>query len=300
MSLELLIALAAVFLSVGVFSAGIASYALSWMSPERRRLEAVLQPRPGSLTRQDASGAAVASGHQFAALIGRSAESLSVLERRLAEGGFRHPSAASVYSALELILPLLFGVPPIWYLGFRSGWFFALVAAVAGHVLPGALLWQRIDKRRREIQDGLPDALDLLVLCVEAGSSLDAALVKAGEELTITYPSLADELKTIIVEMRAGKPRIDAFRNLATRTNVDDVRSLVAVLVQTDRFGTSIAQALRTHADTGRTKRRQRAEEAAGKIGVKIVFPLVLCLFPALYVVLLGPAIIEYMEYFRP
>jgi tight adherence protein C len=129
-------------------------------------------------------------------------------------------------------------------------------------------------------------------------SSLDQAIVKASEELEVAYPALGDQLRILISEMRAGKPRLDAFRALSDRTKVDDVRALVAMLVQTDRFGTSIAQALRTHADVCRTKRRQRAEERAQKVGVKLVFPLVFCLFPALYVVMLGPAYIQFMQAF--
>ena len=120
--------------------------------------------------------------------------------------------------------------------------------------------------------------------------------MKASEELAISYPALAEEMRLITTETRAGKPRLEAFKNFAARTGVEDVRSLVAMLVQTDKFGTSIAQALRTHAATARTKRRQRAEERAAKLGVKLVFPLVFCLFPALYVVVLGPAVIKIME----
>ena len=154
----------------------------------------------------------------------------------------------------------------------------------------------RTAQRQKEIQNGLPDALDLLIVCVEAGAGLDAAIVKASEELALAYPALAEELRLVTTECRAGKPRIEAFKNFAQRTGVDDVRALVAMLVQTDRFGTSIAQALRTHAATSRTKRRQRAEERAAKLGVKLVFPLVFCLFPALYVVVLGPAVIKIMH----
>jgi tight adherence protein C len=157
------------------------------------------------------------------------------------------------------------------------------------------LAW-KTSKRQREIQNGLPDALDLLIVCVEAGSGLDAAILKASDELSLAYPALAEELKLITTETRAGKPRLEAFRNFAQRTGVEDVRTLVAMLIQTDRFGTSIAQALRTHAEVSRTKRRQRAEEKAAKLGVKLVFPLVFCLFPALYVVVLGPAVIKIMH----
>jgi tight adherence protein C len=137
-------------------------------------------------------------------------------------------------------------------------------------------------------------------VCIEAGSGIDQAIIKSSDELDIAYPALAEEMRLLTTEMRAGKPRLEAFKNLASRTKVDEVRALVAMLIQTDRFGTSIAQALRTHAEVSRTKRRQNAEERAGKIGVKLVFPLVLCLFPALYVVILGPAVVEYFKIFKP
>jgi tight adherence protein C len=157
-------------------------------------------------------------------------------------------------------------------------------------------LWlsRKTDEHRKAIQNGLPDMLDLVVVCIEAGSSLDQGIVKASDELEIALPVIAREFRTLSSQIRAGKPRMEAFRDLAKRTGVEDVKSLVAMLIQTDRFGTSIAQGLRTHADTLRTKRRQRAEERAGTIGVKLVFPLVLCLMPALYVVCLGPAMVAF------
>jgi tight adherence protein C len=155
-----------------------------------------------------------------------------------------------------------------------------------------------ISRQKTRIDNGLPDALDLMVVCVEAGCGLDQAIQKTSIELEISHPELANELKLITTEVRAGKPRLEAFRNFAARTKVDDVKSLVAMLVQTDRFGTSVAQALRTHAETSRTKRRQRAEERAAKIGVKLVFPLVFFLFPAFYVVTLGPAVIQFVRVF--
>jgi tight adherence protein C len=183
-------------------------------------------------------------------------------------------------------------------MGFTRGLIFAAIAAMASYLLPSLRLARQIEKRKKQIRNGLPDALDLFIVCIEAGSSLDQAVVKASEELAIAYPALAEELRLLTTEVRAGKPRLEAFKNFAERTKVDDVRALVSMMIQTDRFGTSIAQALRTHADTARTKRRQRAEEKAAKLGVKLVFPLVLCLFPAFYVVTLGPAVIQFLRVF--
>ena len=164
--------------------------------------------------------------------------------------------------------------------------------------MPSLVVEHGASRRRRDIENGLPDALDLLVICIEAGSGLDQAIVKTSDELVIAYPTLAEELKMLTSEIRAGKPRMDAFKSLAQRTKVDDVRALVSMLLQTDRFGTSVGQALRTHADTSRTKRRQRAEERAQKVGVKLVFPLVFFFFPAFYVVVLGPAVIHFIREF--
>jgi tight adherence protein C len=197
-----------------------------------------------------------------------------------------------------VVCPLVFaGLGYLYHPGINV-WVATVLGAMGGYMAPGLLLQRRINQRKKEIQNGLADALDLFVLCLEAGSGLDQAIVKASDELDVAYPALGDQLRMVIAEMRAGKPRLEAFRGLAARTHVDDVRALVAMLVQTDRFGTSIAQALRSHAEVCRTKRRQRAEERAQKVGVKLVFPLVFCLFPALYVVMLGPAYLEFLKVF--
>jgi tight adherence protein C len=197
----------------------------------------------------------------------------------------------------EVVLPIvLFAL--FFLFGGTKGLLFGFLAAIVGYLLP-SLIVERLAKRRQlQIQNGLPDALDLLIVSLEAGLGIDQAILKSAEELGVAYPALADELKMINVECRAGKPRIEAFKNFATRTKVDDVRGLVAMLVQTDRFGTSIADALRTYAEVSRTKRRQRAEEKAAKIGVKLVFPLVFCLFPAFFVVTLGPGVIKFVDAF--
>jgi tight adherence protein C len=226
----------------------------------------------------------------------KSPKEMGRLQKRLTRAGFKHPRAAVFFAMAEVLLPITFALATIATFGTVRGAIFALLAAGVGYALPGFWLAHKTSQRQKQIQNGLPDALDLLIVCVEAGAGLDAAIVKASEELAIAYPALAEEMRLITTETRAGKPRLEAFKNFAARTGVEDVRSLVAMLIQTDKFGTSIAQALRTHAVTSRTKRRQRAEERAAKLGVKLVFPLVFCLFPALYVVVLGPAVIKIME----
>lgn len=235
---------------------------------------------------------------RIAKSIPKSPKEMTRLRRRLATAGIYGFGAAVFYSVSELVLPLLFIVPPLRFMTPPTSYFFAVIAALLGYMVPGFVLGWLINQQKTRIDNGLPDALDLMVVCVEAGSGLDQAIQKTSVELEISHPELANELKMITTEVRAGKPRLEAFKNFAQRTKVDDVKSLVAMLVQTDRFGTSVAQALRTHADVSRTKRRQRAEERAAKIGVKLVFPLVFFLFPAFYVVTLGPAVIQFVRVF--
>jgi tight adherence protein C len=226
-------------------------------------------------------------------MVPKSPKDMSRLQRRLARAGYPQFKSTVCFALAELLLPVVFAAATVLVIGLSDGWPFALFAAALGYVVPGFYIGRKTTLRQKAIQNGLPDALDLLTLCVEAGGGLDQSIVKTTEELKLAHPALAEELGYVTTEMRAGKPRIEAFRNLAQRTGVDDLRTLVTMLTQTDRFGTSIGQALRTHAETSRTKRRQRAEERAAKVGVKLVFPLALCLFPALYVVCFGPVMVR-------
>jgi tight adherence protein C len=191
------------------------------------------------------------------------------------------------------VLPVLVFGLIFFNFGTGTPLIFAVIFAMIAFYVPNLWLGRAINARRREIRNGLPDAIDLLIVCIESGSGLDQALNRVAEELVLPYPALARELELISSETRAGKPRMEAFRNFAERTKVDDVRSLVAMLIQTDRFGTSLGLALRTHAETSRTKRRQRAEEKAAKLGVKLLFPLVFCMFPAFYLIVLGPSMLR-------
>jgi tight adherence protein C len=169
-----------------------------------------------------------------------------------------------------------------------------------GYLLPGMVLARKAKGRAHRIRLALADMLDLLVVSVEAGLGLDQAIARVGSELAFAYPELSDELRLINLELRAGKARSEALRNLADRTGVEDLSSLVTMLIQTDKFGTSVAQSLRVYSETLRTKRRQRAEEAAAKTGVKMVFPLVFCIFPAIWVVTIGPAAIRFVTVLFP
>jgi tight adherence protein C len=174
----------------------------------------------------------------------------------------------------------------------------AIFLGMLGLILPDTWLRLRTSERANKILRGFPDALDLLVVCVEAGMGLDAAIRRVGEELELTHPVLSEELKILNMEVRAGKARENALRSLAERTGIDDVNSLVTLLIQTDRFGTSVTKALRVHADAFRTARYQRAEEMAAKISTKLIFPLVLFIFPCMFVVILGPVAIQLYRLF--
>jgi tight adherence protein C len=298
MALDIVLTLTAGFLFVALISGYLTSSALSAVSPERRRLRelgiAGGETIDGALTLVDTIDP------KFRRLPGvpKSPKDMNRLRRRLAMGGYNSATALAVYSVSTLVVPALLVLAVLAVRGISRGWVIALVAGVFGYMLPEYYLSRKIRQRKQEIRDGLPDALDLFIVCVEAGSGLDQAILKASEELGLTYPALTQELRMITTEIRAGKPRVEAFKNFAARTKVDDVQTLVAMLVQTDKFGTSVAQALRTHAETSRIKRRQNAEERAAKVGVKLVFPLVLFLFPALYVVILGPAVIAFIRVF--
>jgi tight adherence protein C len=295
---QLQIALTIVFLGVAVIAGITASVILARTSPGRRRFRNLATTigekfGPGTVSLTDAPDRVAKT---VATFVPKSPKEMGRLQRRLTRAGYPGPRAAAIYAASEVLTPIVLALLTIWYFGFGRGFIFAAFAAALGYAAPGFWLANRTAARQKQIRNGLPDALDLLIVCVEAGSALDQAIVKASEELAQPYPALADELRMITTETRAGKSRLEAFKNFASRTGVDDVRALVAMLVQTDRFGTSIAQALRTHANVSRTKRRQRAEERAAKLGVKLVFPLVFFLFPAMYVVVLGPAIIKIMQ----
>jgi len=211
----------------------------------------------------------------------------------MVRAGFRRPEVMQAINGLRLLLPFVFVAIAFFSGLYRWNAFLVLaVAALIGYMLPEIWLVGRIRARQHRLRLAVPDGLDLLVICVEAGLGLDHALLRVSEELAITHPEFCDELKLVTAEMRLGKTRTDALRELARRTGLDDIKALVAMLVQTERFGTSIAQSLRVHSDDLRTKRRQRAEEMAAKISVKMVPVLVFFIFPALMIVVVGPAFI--------
>jgi tight adherence protein C len=230
----------------------------------------------------------------------KSSSEMGKLKQRLVSAGYRAPEAVVIFFGVRVgaaLLAFFVVATPVFM---TPNLAMALGACLVTYVAAGMVLARMAKRRQHKIRLGLPDALDLLVVSVEAGLGLDQAIQRVGQELAFAHPDLCDELRLVNLELRAGKGRAEALHNLAERTGVDDLTSLVAMLVQTDKFGTSVAQSLRVHSETVRTKRRQRAEEAAAKTGVKMVFPLVFCIFPAIWVVTIGPAAIKFIEIIVP
>ena len=244
--------------------------------------------------------AIVAALKRMGAVAPKSISEMGKLQQKLVYAGYRSREALVVFFGIRLAFAVACFFVLATPLVFRPNVMIALAGCAMGYLLPSMALGRLAAKRQHRIRLGLPDVLDLLVVSVEAGLGLDQAIQRVGEELAFAHPDLSDELRLINLELRAGKGRVEALRNLADRTGVDDISSLVAMLVQTDKFGTSVAQSLRVHSDTVRTKRRQRAEEAAAKTGVKMVFPLVFCIFPAIWVVSIGPAAIKFVQVLMP
>ncbi len=290
-------------LAVLLFVWGLASAVARRWDPARRRLDEI------------ALGAGAAPG---ATLGQRIASALRPVERyvlpqgaeregtqqRLQFAGYRGASAVSTFYGVKLALSIGLLLGWLFIAHFLSSLstgrvvFFAVAATFLGMLLPGIWLDRAVAKRHKLLRDGFPDALDLLTVCVESGLGLPQALQRVADELDVSHPELAVELGQVTAQMRAGVDRETALRGLATRTGLDDVRGLVSLLAQTLRFGTGIAEALRVYSEDFRDKRMQRAEEAAAKIGTKLIFPLVVCLFPAFFVVAIGPAVIRMIEAF--
>ena len=298
---ELTIALFALFASLALIAGTATNALLARQAPGRRRL-LTLDGQSGRsgvlLENQRLSQLPTPEQQKIASYIPKSPKEMGRLRRRLASAGFHGFKPVLVYSIAQMIGAVAGFVVVFFAMGLRTGWLFGIAGAIVGYLIPSYIVARRITARKKQIQNGLPDALDLLIVSLEAGLGMDQAILKCSEELVIAYPALSEELQFINTETRAGKPRVEALKNFAKRTQVDDVRALVAMLVQTERFGTSVAQALRTHAEESRVKRRQRAEERAAKLSVKLIFPLVFLLMPAFFVIALGPGVIKMIDVF--
>ena len=237
---------------------------------------------------------------RFDSVLPKSQAEVSVVKQRLIRAGYRKESTVKVFNGSKVVVPLsLCVVALVTGLGALSPFFVYAVALGLGFLGPDFWLSRQIKTRQSRIRRGLPDVLDLLVICIEAGLSLDQATVRTSEELAQAQPELCDELHVVVLEQRAGRPRQDTWKHLSERTDVDCIRNLVSMLIQAEQFGTSIGKTLRTHSDTLRTQRIQQVEEAAAKTTIKLIFPLVLFIFPSLFVVVLGPAFISIMKSFK-
>ena len=230
----------------------------------------------------------------------------SPLQRKFINAGWRNPDAPKIYFAIKTILT--FGIPLVLYLIFATLidpekrillLLILLVGSAIGYYLPNIVLSNAVMKRQREVFETFPDSLDLLTICMEAGLSFDQALSKVANEIGIKSKTLSEELELVMMEMRSGFSRERALRNLAMRTGVEDVDTLATMVIQSERFGTSVGDSLRVQSDNLRTKRRLKAEEAAAKIALKLLFPLIFFLFPMLFIVIMGPAVLQIYKTFQ-
>ncbi|HEX8042961.1 type II secretion system F family protein [Candidatus Deferrimicrobium sp.] len=291
-----------------------------WLETRSESLTQRLQEEVGKESDTRAEGWLDTAWNRFGALQGRfsvkpsqenellerlSGKELTGARHLLHQAGYRGTGAYHMYLVVRSALPAALVVLVILYakgigLTNQSTFLLVLVCGIVGFLLPDFVLRRKIRKRQEEITDALPDGLDLLVVCVEAGLGLNAAFIKITEEFKISSPALSEEFDIVNREMVAGKPRQEALRALTERTGVEDIKSLVAMLIQTEKLGTSLAQSLRVHSDSLRMRRRQKAEEAAAKTTIKLVFPLVFLMFPALFIVILGPGVLQIINVLFP
>ncbi len=301
MSTQSLLFLALIFL----LCAGAAAAAVWFLTPDRfRRRVASMEsePRP-SLVSEEANPwvERVVKVTRPLAKLSRPKEGWeeSPIRIRFMNAGWRSPSAPYIFYGTKTILALSFPLIALLLGGTVSGsdgsqlMFVVVACSYAGYYLPNLFLKRKINERQREIFESFPDALDLLTICVEAGLGLDAAIAKVAAEIRLKSEVLAEELQMVQLELRTGFTKEHALRNFALRSGVEDIDLLVAMLIQSDRFGTSMGDSLRIHSENLRIKRRQRAEEAAAKVSLKLLFPLIFFIFPTLMVILIGPAILQ-------
>ena len=295
----------AIFAFFGVFLMIVSGGLLLFYREEMlQRISDAINPQPKEkslLTAIQKTGLSIGGViEHFENVLPKSQAEVSIVLQRLQHAGFRDESAVKIFYGSKVIVPLLFCILVLVSgLGNMGGFFMYLIAAALGFLAPDFWLGRRIKKRQSKVRRGLPDVLDLLVICIEAGLSLDHATARTAVELKTAQPEVCDELNIVVLEQRAGRPRGDAWKHMAERTDVDCVRNLVTMLVQAEQFGTSVAKTLRIHSDTLRTQRVQAVEEAAAKTTIKLLFPLVFFIFPSLFVVVLGPALLSIMDSFK-
>ncbi|CAM8651940.1 TadC Flp pilus assembly protein TadC [Oxalobacteraceae bacterium] len=306
MAMQAILFLVVVFISIATLSAGL----VWWLTTSRLRQRLANTIAANIVVDRSARWRErLASVIQPLAKLSLPAEGWEGSAIRIAfiNAGWRQPSAPTIFFGIKTLLALSFPLIVVTLSGERllasgvSRILFVLVSASAlGYYLPNLFLHYKIADRQREIFESFPDALDLLIICVESGLGLDQAIAKVATEIDIKSKVLAQELQLVLMELRSGFSRETALRHLALRTGLEEIDLLVAMMIQADRFGTSMGDSLRVHADNLRTKRRQRAEEAAAKIAVKLLMPLIFMIFPTLMLVLVGPAMIQIYRVLLP
>ena len=277
---------------------------------EQRMRRAVASPEQamaatGAVSSRNGEGSLIGNSFRVIGKLARpmDEESMGRLKSRLVHAGYRGERAVLNYLAFKIVFAASCLGTLLWYNSTRTTpienlAIYVAVTVVIGFYIPGLWLSSRIDKRQKELNIALPDALDLLVTCVESGLGLDAAINRVGNEIALGAPLLSNELLQAAFEIQAGAPRGDAFRRMADRTGVEELRNLSALVVQSEKFGTSVAKTLRVMADSMRVRRMQKAEERAATASVKMTLPLVFCIFPTLLIIILGPAIIKMIAIF--
>lgn len=313
MEFALLVMSILLFAAVGLFILGV-FYHIEYRRGRWRLMKRIEQPGEEIQLKEKTAVFATVKNHLLSVtksigekLKPKNEDELSHLRITFLKAGYRRENAPIIFFGLKGLLAiglvLIFFLIKTFFLKTMTSLnltLFSLSFALIGFYLPNLWLRIRIDRRKEQILKGFPDALDLMVVCVEAGTGLDAAINRIGEEMKLSNKVLSEEFKLLSLELRAGKSRRDALRNLALRTDLEDVNSLVTLLIQTEKFGTNVGQALRVHSDSMRTKRYQKAEEIAAKLPVKLVFPLIIFIFPALFVVVVGPAAIKIFKILLP
>jgi len=293
--------------SIFLFGLALSMLVTGLTDPVRRRLAHIVEPHHAAAavhqdTTQDKIAHFIEPVTKF--VLPQKEWERSHISAKLVHAGYRHPNALMTFYAIKTLLAVTFPLIILFFTRFypelsaAQVFLFVVMAAFIGVIIPNIILDRRVKARKKLLRDGFPDALDLLVICVEAGLGLVAALQRVARDLDVSHPQLAEELAFVNTEIRLGIPRMDALKNMAHRTGLEEVNSLVVLLDQSVRFGTSIAESLRIYSEEFRDKRTQAAEEAAAKIGTKIIFPLVAFLWPAFFLVAVGPAILKIMKAF--
>jgi tight adherence protein C len=296
-----------VFIATSLLFYGVMQWLMRGMSPVQRRLQAIAETTEAHNTHQEGEFTVRWVEPVVKIILPKEGWKRSQLKTRMIRAGLRRPGALQTFLIAKLllaaapliILALFFLASPFLAIapGFVLNQEFAITvllpAAIIGYYLPDIYIYRKVRNRQLDFIEGFPDAMDMLVVCVEAGLGLDAAIQRVGHEMSVSHPELASEFNVLSLELRAGKSREEALRSLADRTGVTDVQALTTLLIQAEHFGTSVASALSEHANDMRIKRIQRAREKAAKLAVKLIFPIVFFIFPALFLVILGPALIQ-------